>query len=215
MGFDSAWRWRRGVEDLHHYRFWSQIFRWMAHQRHMARDEGIRFFYAPESPVRNDRLHVQATPLDALGFPLEHARVDAILSTPEGRSESFELLPVEKSWGLFRGELPVRSSGAHTLTVRVRETGQSASVDMMIAEPDIEPVGRPARPDVMREIAAVTGGAAFDTGSLDALFDALLRWPERPPVETRFRLWNHPLWLSLMTLLFTLYWMGRKWVGRV
>ena len=36
MGTDSAWRWRRGVEDKFHYRFWSQVARWMAHKRHLA-----------------------------------------------------------------------------------------------------------------------------------------------------------------------------------
>ena len=30
MGTDSAWRWRHGVEDKYHYRFWSQVARWMA-----------------------------------------------------------------------------------------------------------------------------------------------------------------------------------------
>ena len=43
-----AWRWRRGVEDTYHYRFWGQVVRWMAHQRHLAHKEGIRFFYNPE-----------------------------------------------------------------------------------------------------------------------------------------------------------------------
>ena len=30
MGTDGAWRWRRGVEDLYHYRFWGQVVRWMS-----------------------------------------------------------------------------------------------------------------------------------------------------------------------------------------
>lgn len=36
MGIDSAWRWRRGVEDKYHYRFWGQVARWMSYQRNMA-----------------------------------------------------------------------------------------------------------------------------------------------------------------------------------
>ena len=39
MGTDSAWRWRRGVEDKYHYRFWSQVARWMSYQRNMAAGE--------------------------------------------------------------------------------------------------------------------------------------------------------------------------------
>ena len=30
MGADAAWRWRRGVEDKYHYRFWGQVARWMS-----------------------------------------------------------------------------------------------------------------------------------------------------------------------------------------
>ena len=29
MGTDGAWRWRKGVEDKYHYRFWGQVVRWM------------------------------------------------------------------------------------------------------------------------------------------------------------------------------------------
>ena len=36
MGTDGAWRWRKGIEDLYHYRFWGQVVRWMAYQRNMS-----------------------------------------------------------------------------------------------------------------------------------------------------------------------------------
>ena len=45
MGTDGAWRWRKGVEDKYHYRFWGQVARWMAYQRNMASDELMRLFY--------------------------------------------------------------------------------------------------------------------------------------------------------------------------
>ncbi|MFM7107404.1 MAG: hypothetical protein ACKOZU_02180, partial [Planctomycetaceae bacterium] len=31
MATDGAWRWRKGVEDKYHYRFWGQVVRWMAY----------------------------------------------------------------------------------------------------------------------------------------------------------------------------------------
>ena len=46
----AAWRWRRGVEDKYHYRFWSQVVRWMAHGRYLAEKEGIRVIPDPERP---------------------------------------------------------------------------------------------------------------------------------------------------------------------
>ena len=47
MGIDSAWRWRRGVEDLYHYRFWGQVARWMSYQRNMAAGQRVRLFFNP------------------------------------------------------------------------------------------------------------------------------------------------------------------------
>lgn len=55
MGTDSAWRWRRGVEDKYHYRFWSQVARWMSYQRNMAAGERIRLIPTPERPGRETR----------------------------------------------------------------------------------------------------------------------------------------------------------------
>ena len=39
MATDGAWRWRKGVEDRYHYRFWGQVVRWMAYRRNMAKGE--------------------------------------------------------------------------------------------------------------------------------------------------------------------------------
>jgi hypothetical protein len=50
MGIDSAWRWRRGVEDLYHYRFWGQVARWMSYQRNMAAGQRVRLYFTPERP---------------------------------------------------------------------------------------------------------------------------------------------------------------------
>ena len=50
MGTDGAWRWRKGVEDKYHYRFWGQVVRWMAYQRNMAKGETMRLYYSPEQP---------------------------------------------------------------------------------------------------------------------------------------------------------------------
>jgi len=32
-------------------------------------------------------------------------------------------------------------------------------------------------------------------------------------VETRFRLWCHPLWAALVVTVLAVYWMGRKLAG--
>ena len=55
MGTDGAWRWRKGVEDKYHYRFWGQVVRWMAYQRNMAKGETMRLYYSPDQPQIDGR----------------------------------------------------------------------------------------------------------------------------------------------------------------
>ncbi|MBI5757636.1 MAG: hypothetical protein HZA46_03865, partial [Planctomycetales bacterium] len=60
MGTDGAWRWRKGVEDKYHYRFWGQVVRWMAYQRNMAKGETMRLYYAPDQPQMRQTLALHA-----------------------------------------------------------------------------------------------------------------------------------------------------------
>ena len=59
MGTDGAWRWRKGVEDKYHYRFWGQVVRWMAYQRNMAKGETMRLYYSPDQPQLRQDGHAQ------------------------------------------------------------------------------------------------------------------------------------------------------------
>ncbi len=215
MGIDSAWRWRRGVEDLYHYRFWSQVFRWMAHQRRMAHAEGLRFFYTPESPTRGDRLVVQATPLDASGFPMPSATVEARLFAPSGAETRFTLRPVEGAWAAYQGGAELREGGEFKLEVRCRETDRKVETRILVSAPSVEQIGRPARPEVLREIAAVTGGRFGRADQLDEVVEALRALPPPTPRHAVLRWWCHPVWLAILALIWGVYWMGRKGLGRV
>lgn len=52
-------RWRKGVEDLYHYRFWGQVVRWMAYQRNMSQGESMRLFYSPDQPGSGQRVNAE------------------------------------------------------------------------------------------------------------------------------------------------------------
>ncbi len=216
MGIDSAWRWRRGVEDLHHYRFWSQVARWMSHKRHLARAEGIRFFLAPENPERGAEVFLHATVFDPQGRPLPGATVEARVEHPRGATDQFTLRQEgDGEWGVYTGRFRVRGSGRHQVVVRVEETGLEAESTFLVPARLREEIGRPARPGVMREIAAVSGGRAGDEDDLDLLVSQIRALPEPRPLEERLRVWAHPGWGGAVILLLSAYWVGRKLKGRV
>ncbi|MCB1209890.1 MAG: hypothetical protein KDK97_11210, partial [Verrucomicrobiales bacterium] len=112
MGADGAWRWRRGVEDKYHYRFWGQVARWMAYQRNMAQGDKMRLFYAPDRPRTGGTLTLNANVMSLSGEPLRDGAVIAQLVSPSGKTASVRLMPAgEEAWGLFNGTFTPQEPG--------------------------------------------------------------------------------------------------------
>ena len=89
MGTDGAWRWRKGVEDKYHYRFWGQVVRWMAYQRNMAKGETMRLYYVPDQPRMNQVLSLHANVMERSGEPLHGGEVTAACDRPIGPGPSW------------------------------------------------------------------------------------------------------------------------------
>ena len=43
VGLDSTWRWRKGVGDVYHHRFWGQVVRWAADRPLESGNQFVRF----------------------------------------------------------------------------------------------------------------------------------------------------------------------------
>ncbi len=215
MGTDSAWRWRRGVEDTYHYRFWGQVVRWMAHKRHLAHTEGIRFFYSPEAPKRGDTVFLHATVFDETGYPLRTGTVDALIMDATGRADRIRLNPEPGGWGVFTGSFVPRSGGECEVVIECPGAGRRLVTRMNVESPKKEVTGRPARFDVLREIAAVTRGRFGEHTELEEIIGDVALLGEMSPVEERLKLWCHPAWGALIVLLLGVYWAGRKMMGLI
>ena len=213
MGTDSAWRWRRGVEDVYHYRFWGQVVRWMSHQRHLAHEDGIRFFYSPSTPARDESVLLHATVFDASGIPVTTGPVESIITTPSGTTERLVMQPAPGGWGVFTTDFVPREGGDFAVEVVARGAGRRVEANMLVSSPVVERVGHPARPEVLRELASITGGRSGMVDELDVVLEEISMLPDFKPVESRFRLWCHPLWAALLVGLLACYWAGRKLAG--
>ena len=215
MGTDSAWRWRRGVEDKFHYRFWSQVARWMAHKRHLAEKDGIRLSYTPETPKVGDRVFLQATVLDEAGFPLENGEVNGSIVSPTRRGEQLELTEVEGGWGVYSAEFSPQEGGPFEIAIDAPEHDRELETKLIVSLPKREKLGRPVNRPVLAEIASITGGESAGTDYLDELIKKISVLPEPKPAEIRTRLWSNPWWGGAILLLLVVYWTGRKLAGLV
>ncbi len=215
MGTDSAWRWRRGVEDKYHYRFWSQVVRWMAHQRHLADRQGIRLAFSPEVPNLGDRVFLQATVLDAAGLPVERGPVTGMVRTPSGRTERLDFAPVEGGWGVFKSQFVPTETGDNMVSVTAPQHGRELETVLHVSRPVLEKIGQPAQVRTLREIATITRGASGGMEDVERLMREISLLPEPKPMEQRLRLWADPWWAGLVLLLLTAYWVARKLAGLV
>ena len=215
MGTDSAWRWRRGVEDKFHYRFWSQVARWMAHKRHLAEKEGIRLSFTPETPKVGDRVFMQATVLDEAGFPLEDGEVNGEIISPGGQGEQLELTEVEGGWGVYSTEFLPQEGGAYQIKIDSPEHDRELETKIVVSLPKREKLGRPVNRPVLAEIASITQGESANTDNLDEIIQKISVLPEPQPAELRTRLWSNPWWGGTILLFLVIYWTGRKLAGLI
>jgi hypothetical protein len=214
MGIDSAWRWRRGVEDLYHYRFWGQVARWMSYQRNMAAGQRVRLFYAPERPEPGATVTLNANAFDVNGAPLKEGTVSLDITSPDGKSQRIELQKNETEWGSYTGRFKIDLPGAWKLRATVFGASELPTETTILAQGvDIEKTGQPARPAVLDEIAKVSRARSILPDQLPELIGEIDALPEPRPLENRIPLWSHWATLVILILLSGIFWVGRKLNG--
>ncbi|MCK5844942.1 MAG: VWA domain-containing protein [Victivallales bacterium] len=216
MGTDSAWRWRKGVEDKYHYRFWGQVVRWMAHKRHLADDEGIRCFYVPESPTVGDKVTLFATVHDRSGTALDGVSVNATIThEKKGGAHALRLRQEKTGWGLYKGEFIPIAPGETAVHLTCRDANADITFKMNVAGVSDERIGTPAKFAAIKEIAGITNGKFIDTSSFDKLSSLLRALPKRRPLESVTKIWCQWWWGTAIILLLAFHWMTRKLRGEL
>ena len=217
MATDGAWRWRKGVEDKYHYRFWGQVVRWMAYRRNMAKGERMSLSFAPEQPQLGQSLALDARVAESGGEPLVRGDVAARITAPSGAVETVRFAPPagDGEWGVFAASFLPQEPGRHEVALACRETGDVLEASFFVQGSAGEAIGRPARPEVLAEIAQATRGRVVRPDEIAGLVAALEELPDPPPSVRRLQVWCHPLAAATLVGLLGLFWVGRKRQGLV
>ena len=215
MGTDGAWRWRKGVEDKYHYRFWGQVVRWMAYQRNMVKGKGMRLFYKPDQPQVRKTLTFSAHVMDKGGEPLQQGDVLVTVTSPSGKVDTVRLNAEGDQWGVFQGRFTPQEPGKHEVAVICQQTAVKLDATLYVRGQAIEQVGKPARPDVLEEIAAVSRGKAVEQTNVAQIIELLASLPQPEPSLRRLQLWSHPLMFLGIVVLLGIFWVWRKAVGLI
>jgi hypothetical protein len=215
MGTDGAWRWRKGVEDKYHYRFWGQVVRWMAYQRNMAKGETMRLYYVPDQPRMHQTLMLHANVMDRGGEPLRGGDISARIVAPSGKAEVVRFASAGEEWGEYNGRFTAAEPGKHAVTLSCKQTGAKLDASFFVQGTSAERVGRPSRPEVLEELARVTRGKVVEPDKLDDVVRTLAELPEPAPSVRRVQLWSSAAAAVGLVVLMGAFWVGRKAIGLV
>ena len=168
----------------------------------VAERAGVRLTFSPETPNAGDTVFLQATVLDASGFPLEKGKVDGKITSPGGRTERLDFAALDGGWGVFKSSFVPKSGGPHKILLTADSAGRKLETEITVSQPLREKVGQPANFTALRELAALTGGAFGPTAELAKVIEQITLLPEPKPLEQRIRLWADPWWAgSILGLL--------------
>ena len=215
LGTDSAWRWRKGVEDKYHYRFWGQVVRWMANKRHMSYSKQVRLFYNPTRVTAGDKVDLQATILDKAGFPKAESVINCQITGPDKTEKQFVMKEEKGGWGLYKGEFSTTSPGDYIVKITSADKTVEYETKINVSGETLEKVGEPANFDVMKDIARITKGKYNDVAAFQSIIKTIQEMPEEKPRELRIRIWNQWWWGGIIILLSAVYWVARKKLGLV
>lgn len=208
MGMDSSWKWRRGVEDLYHYRFWRQVAQWMAYQRNLTQGEQVKIFLNTDTPMEGSKVPLTLQAMTKEGKPARPEDVRLIL-TPTGEKGTLIPLIPTSNWGEFKAGVPFQTSGGNTLSVEVNDE-RVGEREIQVQAKKKETLGESADLNALQEISRLTKGASVPFSSYQDLIPQLIHASRIPP-EVEFLALNKSwVWYALIILLLSLAWIFRR-----
>ena len=96
-----------------------------------------------------------------------------------------------------------------------QQTGGTLEASLFVRGQAIEQIGKPARPDVLDEIALVSRGKAVEREDVSEIIQRLSSLPKPEPSLRRLQLWSHPLTCLALVVLLGVFWIWRKAVGLI
>ena len=221
LNFDRTWRFRYGVGDTYHHRFWGQLTRWGAGPNLRSGNEQIRLGTDRISYTSNDPIEVTAKILDDRRQPVTGATVRARILDGDTRLSTQQLKYRENSSGIYEGVFtPLATEGDYEIEIEVEGAGDGTSTVrteflVVTARNPVELAELTADRDFLNRATTLTNGRVAEIWALDSLLDAF-----GSPKETLTERRDIPLWdtwpiLLLFLLLLTSEWVVRRKSGLV
>lgn len=221
LSFDQTWRFRYGVGDTYHHRFWGQLLRWGAGESLPSGTASVRLgtdllTYEPGKPVT-----VRARLMDDQFRPLTTAKITASI-LKDGQPLASRLLDYRKdSQGLYEATFEgLTGSGVHTVELSGPDVEKLAARDGLRTVQQKITLGATGNPvelgDLTVDPEMATRLASLSGGSVTGLSDAASVMEKFGPGSTQVEekketsLWDNWIILALAIGAITTEWILRR-----
>ncbi len=218
---DEIWRWRYGRGEVLYERFWIQILRLLGREHLIRGDDGFRLSAASDTIMVGDALPIVLEIIDqslletapeALRLRIEanDATIDIastidleLRATPgdPGRYDALWTPPAAGGWTIIAADPTLQIPGQPAASIGIQATRPGG--ELLDPRPDH---------DLLRTLAEMTGGRAFEADELPTISDSGI-FPSRSVrriATEREALWDTPLAFALLLILAGTEWIGRR-----
>jgi uncharacterized membrane protein len=218
MATGGSWRWQMSspLGDTAHDLFWQQLLRWVVSDTpgHVAASVPAQVL------LDNGGVAITAEVFDQQYNPAADAKVEAHILGPGGVGALVEMTPVPDTPGQFQATWNAPKPGSYlTEVTALRADAQGAVKELgrdVLTFQRLDGVAENFHIEQNRELlerlAAQTGGRYWKPADLGKLADAIPFSEAGVTVRETKDLWNLPLvFLALVMLRFSEWWLRRKW----
>ncbi len=222
LHFDQTWRFRYGVGDTHHHRFWGQITRWGAGPNLRSGNDFVRLGTDRLSYTPNDPIEVTAKVLDPERRPVTDAGVEVEVWKDGERLRKQRLSYRSDSSGLYEtslggldeeGEYRLKLVGSEVdkAIAAVPDGPQGIETELLVVTTrnPVELAELTADRDFLNRATTMTGGRLVELDDLASLVGSF-----GAPKETLKERRNVTLWDKWPLLLAFFGFLTTEWVLR-
>ncbi|MCW8131875.1 MAG: hypothetical protein KIS92_16125 [Planctomycetota bacterium] len=214
VGVDSLWRWRKGVGDRYHYRFYSQAIRYLSSAKRLGGQKRFAVDVDKTAYAIGDKVTITARVKDEKFNPLTAEKVTVYMTSSKGKLQTMELDRKRDSEGEYTGVFFPSQRDDYSIWLKddqqpdVRQSEITFKVDV----PQLELDNPRMNEELLKAVAAAggEGGKYFGINQLDKIPALIQPKEEKILHEIPINLWDNWMAMFVFTLLITLEWVLRK-----
>lgn len=217
MGFSGTWRWRK-LGEKYFDQYWVQSIRYLVEGRLLGAKKRGRVGTDRDVYPVGSRVQITAKLYDAAFDPLEADVVPAVIKSPGGEVETFELRAVANQAGDYEGTVIATRVGLNEIAVSLPGGGDGGPVragkQITVKLPDVETADPRLHRALLTDLARRTaehGGMYFEIDQAGALPAAVPDRHETIVIKGKpAALWDTSRLIGLLLILLTVEWATRK-----